>query len=80
MRGPDAREAPGLRLDHGAEIVSAHRALLLEIVSNGRQIVVGQCFAQELPVRFSARVGCCAQCHICRRSREKGMNPPAAMS
>ena len=46
MSGPHCREAPGLGFDHGAEIVWAQGASLLETVADGRQIVFRQCFVQ----------------------------------
>ena len=45
MRGPDASETLGLGFDHRAKVIAAQGALLLEIDSNGFQVVVGQGFA-----------------------------------
>ena len=47
MRGSDAGKTLGLGFDHGAEVVSAQGTLLLEIGSDGRQVVVGRGFAQK---------------------------------
>lgn len=57
MSGSDAGEALGLGFDHGAEVVAPERALLLEIVSDRRDVVVGERFAQQLPVGRRARLG-----------------------
>jgi hypothetical protein len=66
VRRPDAGKSLSLRFDHGAEVVSTQGTLLLEIGSDGRQVVVGQSETgteevKELPACYphgsAARVG-----------------------
>jgi len=47
VRRPDAGKALSLRFDHGAEVVSTQGTLLLEMGSDGRQVVVGQGLTQK---------------------------------
>jgi len=44
MRGPDAGEALGLGFDHRAEVIATQGPLLLQVGSDGFQVVVGQGF------------------------------------
>ena len=46
MSGPDAGEALGLGFDHGAEIIAAPSTLLLQVVADGFQVLVGQRLAE----------------------------------
>jgi hypothetical protein len=59
VRWPNAGKALGLGFDHGAEVVSTQGTLLLEIGSDGRQVVVGQGLAQKEAVGFAACFGFC---------------------
>jgi hypothetical protein len=55
MSGSDAVESLGLGFGHGAEAVTPERALLLEVVSDRREAVVGERFGNkgENGVRFT---------------------------
>ncbi len=45
MSEPDAGEALCLGFDHGAEVIAAPYALLLQVVADGLQVLVRQCLA-----------------------------------
>jgi len=47
MRTPSAREPACLGFDHGAEVVAAPSALLLQILSDLVELLLGQRFVQQ---------------------------------
>lgn len=79
MRGSHAGEASGLGLDLGSEIVSAQRALLLEIVADGHEIVFRQCFMQQLTIGIGASRRRRTQGRIRGVGRENAIDPLAAI-
>ena len=79
MRRPDAGKALSLRFDHGAEVVSTQGTLLLEMGSDGRQVVVGQGLTQKEAVGVVACFGFGGECGIGRMRRQQGIRTAAAV-
>lgn len=80
MRGSDAGEASSLGFDHGAEVVAPKRSLLLQVGSDGFEVVVGQSFAQQRAVGFGACFRSGGQCDVFGMRREKGILAKVAVA
>ena len=79
MCRPDAGKALSFRFDHGAEVVSTQSTLLLEIGSDGQQVIVGQGLAQKQAVGLAACFGFRAECGMRRMRRQHGIRKAVAV-
>lgn len=79
MRGPHTGEALRLGLDHGAEVVAAESALLLEAGAVGGKVAVGQGFMHEAVAGVGAIRCGGGKGGVCRLRREQRVFSLAAV-
>ena len=58
MSRTDASEASGLGFDHGAKVVAAPGALLLQVLADRGEIFIGHGFVEHVPP------AACAHCRV----------------